>query len=224
MQGNFYAVGVGPGDPELLTIKAINTIEKSNIIVAPKSGAQRNLALEITKDYLENKKVIEVEMPMIKNQQVLNDYHDKAAKIISEYLDSGNDVSFLTLGDPSVYSTVMYVHKRLTNKGYKTGVISGITSFCAAAASLNTSLCEKNQPLHIIPATYGNVDDALNLDGCKVLMKSGKSIEEIKNKLKRTNAKIVECATMESEKIYDCSKNFDDLPGYFSVVVVPPTE
>jgi len=224
MNGIFFAVGVGPGDPELLTIKAINTIKKSDIIVVPRSGAKKNIALEIVKDYVSEKKVIEVDMPMVKDLVVLEHHHNIATEKVRTFLDDKKIVSFLTLGDPTIYSTVMYIHKLLTGLNYKTKIVSGVTSFCAAAASLNTSLCERDESLHIIPATYSDVDKALSMDGCKVLMKSGKSIEKFKDKLGNYNAKIVERATMEDEKIYDCSKQIKETPGYFSIVVVPSGE
>lgn len=224
MSGKFFAVGVGPGDPELLTIKAINTIKNSDIIVIPKSESNNSVALNIAKGYIENKEILEIFMPMVKDKDVLEHHHNEGSLIIGKLLDENKTVSFLTLGDPTIYSTVMYIHKKLTKKGYDTGIVSGVPSFCGVSASLNTSLCERDEALHIIPATYINVENALKLDGCKILMKSGKTIEKFKNKLKNKNAKIVECATMKNQKIYDCDKNIDEKLGYFSIIVVPSSK
>ena len=219
-KGVFYAVGIGPGDPELLTIKAIKTIENSDVIVVPASGAKENMALKIAGSYIKGQEIVESHMPMTKDKEKLAHYHQLAFEQMCKLLDDGKVVSFLTLGDPTIYSTVMYVHRKLTEAGYDTKVVSGITSFCAAAASLNTSLCEREQILHIIPATFKG-DEGLNLSGSKVLMKSGKSIMAMKEKLKGKHAMVVEKATMEDERVF---KNLDELEeetSYFSIIVVP---
>ncbi|MDD4377596.1 MAG: precorrin-2 C(20)-methyltransferase [Eubacteriales bacterium] len=221
MKAKFFAVGVGPGDPELLTLKAIKTMEGSDVIVVPRSGASENIALKIAEEYIKNKEIVECDMPMIKDQEKLNIYHDQSADLISNLLNNGKTVSFLTLGDPVIYSTVMYVHKRLTERGYDTGIVSGIPSFCAAAASLNSSLCERDEMLHIIPATYTDVDKIVEYDGTKVLMKSGKTIMDIKDKLVENSAMVVECATMENEKVYKDIKDLKEKSSYFSIIVIP---
>lgn len=87
-------------------------------------------------------------------------------------LIEGKDVAFLTLGDPGVYSTNTYVHKKIMNRGFETEIVPGITSFCAAAASLNIPLCEAGETLHIIPASYDDLENNLSLKGPKVLMKA----------------------------------------------------
>lgn len=223
MNGKFFAVGVGPGDPELITLKAINTMRASDVIALPKSGASENIALKIAGEYIQDKMILECDMPMIKDKAELNRYHDKSAEDIGKLLDEGKNVSFLTLGDPAIYSTVMYVHRRLTAAGYDTAIIPGIPSFCGAAASLNTSLCERDEMLHIIPATYKG-HQAGELEGTRVLMKSGRTIMNIKDELAEQGASMVECATMENEKVY---KNIGDLKeqsSYFSLIVVPSEE
>lgn len=220
MKGKFYAVGVGPGDPELITIKAINTIQGSDVIALPKSGASENIALKIAGEYIKGKAILECDMPMIKDKEELDRYHDRSAKEIAAILDEGMNVSFLTLGDPTIYSTVMYVHRRLTEQGYDTGIIPGIPSFCGAAASLNTSLCERDEMLHIIPATYKG-HQADQLEGTRVLMKSGKKIMALRDDLIRQNAMMVECATMENEKVYKDLTDLKEQSSYFSLIVIP---
>lgn len=218
-KGKFYAVGIGPGDPELLTLKAVRIIEEADVIAVPKSGADVNIAIEITRDFIQGKNIVEFDMPMTKDREKLDMYHRKSAEEIGQMLDDGKSVAFLTLGDPTIYSTVMYVHRYLTQMGYETAVINGITSFCAAAASLNVSLCEREESLHIIPATF-KMEDALRLDGTKVLMKSGKRIMEVKEALLGRNAMMVERATMTGEKVYKDLQDLEEPSSYFSLVVV----
>lgn len=220
MGGIFYAVGVGPGDPELLTYKAVRIIKECDIIVVPSSGASENIALKIVWEYITGKQIVEHSMPMIRDKQKLEDSHELSASEISKYLDDNKNVAFLTIGDPTIYSTVMYVHKRLTNKGYNTKVISGVPSFCAVGASLNISLCERSEMLHIIPASYKDTETALQLSGNKVLMKSGKSLGTLKKKLDGKNVMMVERASMEHEKIYKRLEDIDENSSYFSVIVV----
>lgn len=220
MNGKFFAVGVGPGDPELLTLKAVRVIEESDIIVVPESGGTENIALKITREFVQGKTVVQTEMPMIKDREKLDMYHVKSAELIEVYLNEGKQVAFLTLGDPTIYSTVMYVHRKLTEKGYNTGVVSGITSFCAAAASLNTPLCEREDSLHIIPATF-KAEMIDQLAGTKVLMKTGKTFPKIKEMLKGRPAMLVERATTNEEKIYKNLDEIEETPSYFSILVIP---
>lgn len=223
MKGRFFAVGVGPGDPELITIKAINTIKASDVIAVPRSGASENIALKIAGEYIGDKALLECDMPMIKDKKELDRYHDQSAMEIAALLTEGKTVSFLTLGDPAIYSTVMYVHRRLTDQGYDTAIIPGIPSFCGAAASLNTSLCERDEMLHIVPATYKG-HQADELSGTRVLMKSGKKIMGMRDDLIRQDAMMVECATMENEKVYKSLTGLKEQSSYFSLIVIPAAD
>lgn len=89
-------------------------------------------------------------MPMTKDPEALAASHDRAADQVETYLRDGKNVVFLTLGDPTVYSTFMYVHKRIKTRGYETQIISGIPSFCAAAACADMALTEAKEELHVI--------------------------------------------------------------------------
>ncbi|MDR2899883.1 MAG: precorrin-2 C(20)-methyltransferase [Clostridiales bacterium] len=225
MRGTLYGIGVGPGDPELLTLRAVRAIKECGIIAMSDSGAQRRAAFDIAKEYLDSKEILSLDMPMTRDLTELNSKRAQAAETICAKLDSGKDVGFLTLGDPFVYSTYSYVHKLVTDKGYEATVIPGITSFCAAAAGLQKPLCEAGEALHIIPASYGDINEALNFPGTKVLMKSGKKLNEVLKSVsdKNLTAYVAENVGMPGERlIFDIAKcakeNFD--AGYFSIVVV----
>ena len=228
-KGSFFAVGVGPGDPELMTIKAIKTIENADVIVVPTTETGNNTAMKIAEDYVKDKNIVSCHMPMSKklathNWEEIENYHNESADIIGKLLDEGKDVAFLTLGDPTVYSTVMYVHRILDKRGYHTEIVPGITSFCAAAARLNVSLCEKDEMLHIIPATFTDLDKIEKYDGTKVLMKSGKTIMKVKEKLSEDGAMMVEKATMPDEKIYKDLNDLKEPSSYFSLVILHSKE
>lgn len=219
-----YGIGVGPGDPELITLKAINTIKSCSIIAVPKSGDNEKVALTIAKSVINdfNKEVIEIYMPMTRDKNILNESHNKEADLIIDYLKNGQSVGFLTLGDPSIYSTYTYIHKRVLEKGYEAKVIPGVPSFCAVAAKLNEPLVEGGEALHIIPASYENLKNELDFSGTKVLMKSGKSIGKVKNIIneKGLNGKMVQRCGMDGEEVFHSLKDVDENSSYFSIVVV----
>ena len=132
---------------------------------------------------------------------------------------------FLTLGDPTVYSTYIYVHKQIAAMGYETEIVSGITSFCAAAARLNIGLVEKAQPLHIIPASYP-IEEALKLSGTKVLMKAGKQMKHVKEQMCEAGvrANMVENCGMPDEKVYRSVEEIPETAGYYSLIIAKEEE
>ena len=227
MQGKLYGVGVGPGDPELLTLKALRLIKENEVIAVPGKDIQASVAYQIVKgayEDLDKKTLIPVAMPMTKDPQVLKTNHDKAADQVEDYLREGKNVVFLTLGDTTVYSTYLYVHKRILERGYEAEIVSGITSFCAVAARLNMGLVEADQPLHVIPATYKaqEMDEILKLPGTKVLMKTGKKMKQVKESIEKSGQKavMIENCGMPSEKIYRYAEEIPEDSGYYSLIIV----
>lgn len=225
--GKLYGLGVGPGEPELMTLKAVRLIRECELIAIPASGKETNVAFEIAKGAvpeIEAKEILEIPMPMIRDENKLNESHDKAADIIIGELEKGKDIAFLTLGDPSIYSTYIYVHNRVKARGYNTEIVPGIPSFCAVAARLNEGLTEASEALHIIPASYEGIEEALSLKGTRVLMKSGRSIGKIKEILsQRENppmVKMVERCGLPGERVFDQLEDIDEEASYFSILVV----
>jgi len=221
MKGTLYGIGTGPGDPDLLTLKAINMIGGCDAIAVPDSGTENQIALGIVKEHIAGKPVLSLDLPMICDKLDLQKKRELAADAICEELDTGKSVGFLTLGDPMVYSTYSYLHRIIISRGYTAEVIPGVTSFCAAAAALGEPLCEGSQSLHIIPALYEDTEKALKLDGTKVLMKSGKKLTEIVELLgkKDISAKLAQRVGMNGERLYQ-SITTDVKTDYFSVVIV----
>ena len=224
MRGILYGVGIGPGDPELLTLKAVRLIQENEVIALPGTDAKETIAYKIAVQAvpeLEKKTLIALPMPMTKDKKVLDENHDKAAAEAARFLDQGKNVIFLTLGDPTVYSTYMYVHQRILNMGYKAEIVSGITSFCAVAARLNMSLVEKSEPLHVLPASY-QIEDGLKLPGTKVLMKAGKQMGRVKELVKDygNRAVMIENCGMPDEHIYRSGEEIPEKSGYYSLIIV----
>ena len=180
-QGIAYGIGVGPGDPELLTLKALRRIREADVIAVPgekpaETTAYR-IAIQATPE-MANKTLIGLDMPMTRDRDTMAASHREAVETIEAILDQGKDVAFLTLGDPSIYSTFSYVQEILEADGYETRSVSGVPSFCAAAARLNIPLGEWGEPILILPAAQMLEDhlDAGSLpkEGTCVLMKSGR--------------------------------------------------
>ncbi len=227
MRGKLYGIGTGPGDPELLTIKAIKIMKLCDVIAVPSSESHDRTAFNIVEEYIKDKELMECKFTMDRDEQKRIAARALVATEICKVLEQGKNVGFITLGDPTIYSTYMYVHHLVANEGFETEIISGITSFTAVAATLNDSLCEGNEILSIIPASHHeNIEDLLSLPGNKVLMKSGKSLANVlqilENKGLSNQVKIIERCGMENQRVFNNIKEFQDARdvSYFTVAIV----
>ena len=223
MVGKAYGVGVGPGDPELMTLKAVRLIRENDIIMVPGTDVRKSVAYKIAVQAvpeIEKKELIPIDLPMLKDREALKKSHRDGAKLIESYLDRGKNVVFLTLGDSTVYCTFTYIQAYLKEDGYDTELVNGITSFTAAAAALNIPLSEWDEEIHIIPAAH-SIIGSLELDGNYVLMKSGKRMKEVKDLLIKSGRKVscVENCGMQDQKIYRSASEIPDESGYFSLII-----
>ncbi|MBE6014064.1 MAG: precorrin-2 C(20)-methyltransferase [Lachnospiraceae bacterium] len=224
MKGKLYGVGVGPGDPELLTLKALRLIKECPVIGIPGKDPKKSVALEIVRGAypeIDNKELLMIATPMTKDMDVLNEGYRKAAELIEEVLDGGRDVAVLTLGDPTVYSTYIYMQRFVVEGGYEAEIVSGITSFCATAAKFCDSLGDREEMIHIIPASY-QIEEALRLPGTKVLMKAGSKLGNVKATLKKTGQKavMIEDCGMKTEKMYYSVDEMPEEGSYYSLTIV----
>ena len=223
-KGKLYGVGVGPGDPELLTEKAIRILGECDVIAVPQSENGGRTALEIASCYIKDKPVRAFDMPMTHDRQARNASHDAAADALCALLDEGKTVVFLTLGDPTVYSTYWYVHKRVSARGYAAELVPGVPSFCAAAAAMGRALCEDGEMLHIIPATHGRAEEGLALSGSKVLMKTGKRVLEVRELLRQRgelgSTALIERVGMDDQRLIENLDELEQPSGYFSIILV----
>lgn len=223
MKGTLYGVGVGPGDPELMTLKAVRLIRENMIIAVPGADPKETVAYKIAVQAvpeLAEKELLPIYMPMTHDPKELEKNHAKGAQTLEEVLDKGKNIVFLTLGDPCVYSTFSYLQKRVEKDGYHTELVSGITSFCAAAARLNIPLSEWNEQLHVVPAVH-RLDSTLNESGNYILMKSGKKMNQVKEILAQSGRDVlmVENCGMENEHIYRSVEEIPDDAGYYSLII-----
>lgn len=246
--GKFYGIGVGPGDPELMTLKAVRTIRECDVIVLPVSNRElieplllEQNEVEVEKNraagYLESctayqiavqtvsklkeKQILFLPMPMIKDKEKLKKIHVQGAEAIEQLLEKGWNLAFLTLGDPTFYSTCMYVEQMIEQDGYQVETVSGIPSFCAAAARLNQPLGEQEEQIHILPGSYES-GEGLQLPGTKILMKTGRKMGKIKEFLQGSSQDIclVENCGMDDERIVRSVEEISEDAGYYSLLIV----
>ncbi|MBQ6376735.1 MAG: precorrin-2 C(20)-methyltransferase [Lachnospiraceae bacterium] len=223
MKGTIYGVGVGPGDPELMTLKAVRLIRENDIIAVPGKIAAESTAYKIAAaavPEIADKTLVPVYMPMVKDREMIRKEHEKGAKMLETYLDQGKNVVYLTLGDSTIYCTFSYLQHFLEEDGYPVELVSGIPSFCAAAARLNLPLTEWDEPLHIIPAVH-KTHEPLHYEGNYVLMKAASHMKEIKELLAQKDLLVncVENCSMENEKVYRSLEEIPDDTGYFSLII-----
>ena len=223
MKGTAYGVGVGPGDPEYMTLKAVRLIKENDVIAVPGKVAKDAVAYKIAAAVvpeLADKELVPIYMPMVKDRELIDAEHKKAAKLVESYLDQGRNVVYITLGDSTIYCTFSYIQHYLEADGYPVELVAGIPSFCAAAARLNTPLTEWDGPLHVLPAVH-KLEDDLALGGNYVLMKSASQMAKVKDMLRRSGRKAVmaENCTMENEKLYRSIDEIPDDAAYFSLTI-----
>lgn len=230
MTGKLYGVGTGPGDPELLTLKAVRIIENCPVIAVPGENPELTVAYQIVKKAglkgLEEKEWVGIFMPMTKDKEKLAEAHRKGIGELKQRLDQGKEVAFLTLGDPTIYSTYMYLHQEIRQLGYQTEIVSGIPSFCAAAAAVGMDIGKEAEQVHLIPASYP-IESALNLPGTKILMKSGREYLKVKVLLEaavdvegKRQVWMVENCGMDTEVIYDGMENLPEKAGYYTLIFI----
>ena len=223
-RGILYGVGVGPGDPELITRKAERILRAADVVAVPDKGSGEKTALNIVKDLVEGKLLLPCAAPMTRDEGALEAAYRRNADAICALLDQGKTVAFITLGDPAVYSSYIYTHRRVRARGYEAELIPGVPSFCAVAARLGEPLCEGSERLMIVPASHKEVDDCLGLDANLVFMKAGREIGALRDKLAGAGlldraAMVANCG-MEGERVYPRFADLEEGSGYFSVVLV----
>ncbi len=225
-RGILYGVSTGPGDPELMTMKAVKCLEHVSVIAAPRTRGVNSMALDIVKGCVDvsDKEICFLDFAMKKDEDILNTTHDEQARQIEQYLLAGRDVAMLNIGDASMFGTFCYIRDIVRRDGFETITIPGVTSFSACAALLGQSLTTMGEVMTVIPGSFDNVSEELDRTGSKVLMKSGSSLPEVKKLiaekgLVEKTSMVVNCG-LENERVYkDITQSGDD-EGYFVTILV----
>lgn len=230
--GTFYGVGVGPGDPELITLKAIKVIGSAGVLAIPRSEAgAESQALAIVKRAmpLDGKETIELSFPMTKDPAALASSRRQAATLIAERLLGGQDVAFITLGDPLLYSTFSYLMPFVKELSPESAIrpVPGITSFSAAASLIPAPLAETDAKVIIIPAAYDldRVREALLYADTVVILKVNRAIERLidliaEAGLSKGSFFVSRAGWPQQEVITDLEELRGKKPDYFSMLIV----
>ncbi len=234
--GTLYGIGIGPGDPDLITVKGAAVLSRCGHIFVPKSKvAAESLALTIaTKHINPGAKVHEVLFPMTKDESELRKRWDESAERIAAVLMTGEDAVFITLGDALLYSTYIYCIRALRRLMPHAGIVTipGVTSFSAAAAAAGFPIGEGKNPVTIIPTAddLGDVRRALGGKGTVILMKVGNRLGGIVELLKEADALgesvFVAHASMDDERVETDLAHMDTggEAGYLSIILTHSKE
>lgn len=232
-----FCVGCGPGDPELLTIRALNLIKEADVIFVPTSKSDKpSIVLSIVAKYInKTTKIIHLVFPMVKDKNSLKDYWEKNSSEISRMVKTGKKTLYLTVGDPSLYSTWIYIHRELkkNHKDIEIEIIPGITSIFAFAAESKISLVEGDEHLSIVPACYdlNKVKNTVKASDTIVFLKDGRYFDNVIEMLSDTGfseeSQIAIAQDVSTNENIREIKHLKDLKGkkqptqkYFSIMVV----
>lgn len=237
MKATLFIVGTGPGDPELLTLKAVHTVKRCPVIISPRGSANgASTALSILKPVinLAAKEIHELHFPMKKiksgqepDPEVLVAWRYAAETVLSA-LDKGKDVCFPTLGDPAIYSTGYYLYETICGLRHDVKVIfiPGVPAMSSCSASMARPICLGDEMVAIIPATFSDsrLKEVFSLFDTIVLMKVHRVIDRLTTLLEECglldNAVLVERAGTTKERVIEEFSALKGHPHYFSTIIV----
>ena len=225
MKGRLHGVGVGPGDPDLITLKALKVLRAADVIAYPALEEGDSLARAIAAPHIpEGREEFAIRMPMLVDRFPAMEVYDQAAERISKALDDGKSVAVLCEGDPFFYGSFMYLFGRLADR-HPVEVIPGVSSLMACAAALSAPLAARNDVLTVLPAP---LDDAvlearLQATDAAAIVKVGRHFERVRALLERLNlaadAHYVERATMENQRVLLLRDVDETAVPYFSMIL-----
>ncbi|MDP1853906.1 MAG: precorrin-2 C(20)-methyltransferase [Candidatus Omnitrophota bacterium] len=229
--GKLYGIGIGPGDPKLLTLRAKEILDSVKTIFVPKArDGEASCARSILNRVIKKpKKYIELVFPMTKDKQKLNLSWQAAAKKVAQTIAKERDAAFVTIGDPFVYSTYIYLLNAMQAQypNIESETIPGITSFCAASCASGIPLVKQNEKLAVLPVgrDMAVIEKTLKEFDTVVLMKVGAKLGKVIKLLKKLNlidnSVLVSRVGHPDERIIkDVSSLKDDKLGYLSVMII----
>ena len=233
--GRLYGVGLGPGDPDLMTLRAVEVIAGADVVAYHSARHGRSIARSIAAKHLRADHIEEALVYPVTTETTdhpggyrgaMEDFYTEAAARLAAHLDAGRTVAVLAEGDPLFYGSYMHMHKRLADR-YPTEVIPGVTSVSAAAARLGTPLAEGEEVLTILPGTLPEEELAARLAAtdAAVVMKLGRTFPAVRRAFEASGrlpeARYVERATMAGERLGELADTEADSVPYFAVAVLP---
>ncbi|MFI0188432.1 precorrin-2 C(20)-methyltransferase [Streptomyces sp. NPDC017082] len=235
MSGRLYGVGLGPGDPSLMTVRAVEVIAEADVIAYHSARHGRSIARSIAAEHIRDDHIEEPLVYPVTTETTdhpggykgaMEEFYAEASARLAAHLDAGRTVAVLAEGDPLFYGSYMHMHKRLADR-YDTEVIPGVTSVSAAAARLGAPLAEGEEVLTILPGTLseGELTARLAATDAAVVMKLGRTFPKVRRALEASGrldaARYVERATMAGERLAGLADVEAGSVPYFSVAVLP---
>lgn len=225
-QGTLYGIGVGPGDPELITLKGYRLLQEVPVIAWPAPLEGESMAHRIARVHLPEGRIeIPIRMPISTDRFPVEGVYDRAAEELGEHLSAGRDVAVLCEGDPFVYGSFMYLFGRLAGR-FPVRVVPGISSLTAGAAALGAPLAALNDVLSVIPAPLeeDELERQISRADAAVIIKVGRHLDKLGRVLDRLgltqSARYIEYATMETQTIRPFAEAAQGKAPYFSLVLV----
>jgi len=234
MSGHLYGVGTGPGDPELLTLKAVRIIESADVVAFFAKAGNASNARAIVAERLAGKIEERLDYPVTTEihrhhpdyQAATNGFYDEAAARLAAHLDTGRSVAVLSEGDPLFYGSYMHLHVRLAPR-YPTEVIAGITAMSGCWSAAGLPLVQGDDVLSVLPGTLDEGVLAARLAGSEgaVIMKVGRNLGKIRRALaaagRLDRAIYAERGTMENSRTLPLAEKSGDDAPYFALILVP---
>ncbi|WP_408003835.1 precorrin-2 C(20)-methyltransferase [Pseudomonas triticifolii] len=234
-RGRLIGLGVGPGDPELITVKALRLLRESPVVAYFVAKGKKGNAFSIIEAHLQD---VQTLMPLVypvttealpaplSYETVISDFYDESSLLIAAHLDAGRDVAVICEGDPFFYGSYMYLHDRLAER-YEAQVIPGVCSMLGGASVLGAPLVYRNQSLSVLSGVLSHDDLKRKLADADaaVIMKLGRNFHKVREVLTELGmherALYVERATMANQKIVPLDQVDPMSSPYFSLIIVP---
>ena len=235
VRGRLLGLGVGPGDPELITLKALRLLREAPVVAYFVAKGKRGNAFGIIEAHLQAEQTLlplvypvttEVLPAPLSYEQVISDFYDEASLQVAAHLDAGRDVAVICEGDPFFYGSYMYLHDRLAEH-HDAEVIPGVCSMLGGASVLGAPLVYRNQSLSVLSGVLGHDELKRRLADADaaVIMKLGRNFTKVRQVLVElgldTRALYVERATMANQKIVALDEVDPQSSPYFSLIIVP---
>ena len=233
--GRCFGLGVGPGDPELITVKAQRILAACPVFAHFAKAGRRGNARGAVEPHLNGQRELRLEYPItteapppgVSYESLLVDCYDRSAKQIAEVLDQGTDVAVLCEGDPLFYGSYMYLHHRLESAGYEVEVVPGVPAMLAGAAALGAPLAAGEEMLCVLSGVLpvDELERRLRAADVAVVMKLGRNLARVREAVERAGlldrARYVERVSMSAERMMPLRDVDPDTSPYFSMVVIP---
>ena len=235
MTGRLYGVGLGPGDPELITVKAARLIGAADVVAFHAARHGRSVARGLAEPYLRAGQIEELLVYPVTTettdhpggyQGAIDEFYESAAERLATHLDAGRDVVVLAEGDPLFYGSYMHMHKRLAHR-YPTEVVPGVTSVSGAAAAAGRPLVERDEVLTVLPGTLpaDQLAERLVATDSAAVLKLGRTFPEVRAAFERAGvldrALYVERATTDRQRVLPLADVDPSTVPYFSLALLP---